>query len=307
MLLFALMMACSSEPQAPAPAPVTEGELAASAAASICAAAIQAGQSCEAEGAVATLGWDALEVQVSGLSWLTLDPTSIGRGPDAQRFPGEAQLGAVMGLSRNGAALFAVEQSHAASDVDLHVARAAVLDELAQRWVVTHASAVLDAGSGDPGAPVLAALGMNVPAQPQGALHAWAGYPVLRGKGFDPGAANRLGPGVQSMLSAIGPFVEGLPADGLQVVQVQAKLGGSGAPGPCGIIPPMAMTPGTTTSIVPLSGRVLVNGQPTGDICVLSEPVAWPLPPQGSVLEWDQLIVLAPNQAGAPAVELAPE
>ncbi len=304
MLLFALLFACGSEPAIPAPEAVAPDELATAAAAAICTAATQVGMDCTATGAVADIGWRRLEVGVSELSWMTFDPSSIGRGPDAQHFPGEVQLSAMMSLSIDGAVLFSLEQAHAVSDQDLHVARAKVIDELSQRWVVTQISAVMDASSGDPKAPVLASLGMKAKAQAQGELYAWGGYPVLRGRGFDPGMANKLGPSVQTMLASIGPYVQDLSADTLHVVQVKAKLGGGGAPGPCGIIPPVSMAPGTSTSIVPLAGQVLVDGQPTGDICAISEPVNWPLPPSGTQLEWDQFIVLAPNQAGAPTTVL---
>jgi hypothetical protein len=306
MFLFALLFACGSEPAvAPAP-PITDDQIATAAASAICAAATQAGMTCAATGARAELGWKALDVTVSDRQVMSFEPTSMGHGEGAQRFPGEVQLSATIGIAVDGTALLSVPQSHAASDMDLVVARDRVLEELTERWVVTHASAVVDALTGDPGAPVLAALGMTVAAQPAGALYAWAGYPVLRGKGFDPGIANRLGPSVQSVLANLGPYVEGLGGDGLHTVQVFARLGGSGAPGPCGIIPPVAISPGATTSIVPLAGEVHVDGQPVGDICALSEPVSWPLPPGGAVLEWDQLAVLAPRQAGGPAVQLAP-
>jgi hypothetical protein len=304
MLLFALLFACSSEPAAPPPLPITEQDVAEAAASAICAAATQAGMTCTATGARAELGWKALDVSVTKLQALTFDPSSIGRGEDAQHFPGEYQLSATIGLAVDEAPLVAVEQNHAVSHQDLGVARDQVLDELAQRWVVTHASAVVDALSGDPGAPVLASLGMNAAAQPAGELYAWGGFPVLRGKGFDPGIANKLGPSVQSVLANLAPFTQGLGSDRPHTIQVFAKLGGNGAPGPCGILPPLSIAPGTTTSIVPFSGRVLVDGEPVGDICALSEPVAWPLPPGGAMLEWDQFIVLAPNQAGVPA---APE
>ena len=298
MLLFALLFACGSEPDVPAPAAVQPDELASAAAASICTAALQVGMDCTVTGPVADIGSHRLEVGVSDLSWITFEPSSIGRGPDAQHFPGEAQLAATMSLSIDGATLFSIEQAHAVSDQDLQVARAKVIDELSQRWVVTQVSAVMDASYGNPKAPVLASLGMNALAQPQGELYAWGGYPVLRGRGFDPGMANKLGPSVQTMLASIGPFVGGLSADTLHVVQVQAKLGGSGAPGPCGIIPPVSMAPGTSTSIVPFAGQVLVDGKAMGDICAISEPVNWPLPPKGTQLEWDQFIVLGPSQAG---------
>ncbi len=310
MLLLSLLLACSTEPVAPPALPITDAEVAAAAASSICAAATQAGMTCTADGGKAELGWKLLEVSATDTMMTSFEPTSIGGGEDAQRFPGEVQLATTVGLSVDGQALFAVEQNHVASDLDLGVARGKVIDELAQRWVVTHASAVMDAVTGDPAAGVIASLGMNVPAQPQGELYAFAGYPVLHGKGFDPGIANKLGPGLQTMLSSIGPFVEGADPATLHVVQVHARLGGGGAPGPCGIIPPVAITPGATTSIVPFGGEVKLDGTATGDICALSEPVAWPLPPAGAVLEWDQLIVLAPIEpAAAPAedAEAKPE
>ena len=111
-----------------------------------------------------------------------------------------------------------------------------------------------------------------------------------------------MGANVQSMVAALGPFTEDLSTEGLHTVQVKARLGGGGPPGPCGILPPIAMTPGATSSIVPLEGQVLVDGQPGGDICALSEPVAWPLPADGALLEWDQLAVMGvvPAKGGSP-------
>ncbi len=300
MLLLPLLFACSSEPPAPELPPVENHEIAAAAASSLCDAAAQASVECTHEAGVATVAGHQLAVDVSNRTFMTFEPTTIGRGDDAEVIPGEAQLSALVVLKADDQALFHSEPSHSAGHADLAQARAAVLDELAQHWVVTHGSAALDAAAGDPEAPVLSALGLNIPAAAHGELHAWAGYPVLRGRGFDPKIANKMGPSVASMLAALGPFVEGLKPEGLHAVQVKARLGGGGAPGPCGIIPPLAMTPGATTSIVALAGEVLVDGVAKGDICALSEPVSWPLPPEGAVLEWDQIFVLGQAAAAIP-------
>lgn len=300
MLLLSLLFACGTEPTVVEPAPIEPAEVAAAAASTLCSAATQAGFACKAEGSSATLGERKLELSAVVASYITMAPSSFGRGEEAQQFPGEIQLGVELGLAVDGAPLLTVEQAHAASDPELAVARAKVLDELVQRWAVTHGSAVLDALGGDPASPVLASLGLKTQASPHGEIYAWAGFPVLRGRGFDPKTASKMGPSVQSMLDALGPFTEGLSADGLHTVQVESRLGGGGAPGPCGILPPVSMNPDVTTTIVPLSGQVLVDGVASGNICSLSEPVAWALPPAGSVLEWDQLFVVGVGTAAAP-------
>ena len=82
---------------------------------------------------------------------------------------------------------------------------------------------------------------------------------------------------------------------GLHSVLVNATLGGSGPPGPCGLVPPVALASGATASIVPLSGVVEVDGEATGTICEMSEAVAWPLPPAGVQLQWEQFVVLRPE------------
>ncbi len=299
MLLLTLLFACSSEPTAPEPPPIQDAEIAQAVAATLCEAAAAVGMECSAQEDRLTVAGRSLVVDVSNRTYMTFDPTTIGRGEDAQRIPGEAQLSALVQLSLDGRALPSAEPSHSASGADLGVAQAAVLDGFADRYVVTRGSALLDALSGQVEAPVLASLGMKVPAAAHGELSAWAGYPALRGRGFDPGIADKLGPSVQSMAAALGPFLEGLDAAVLHTVEVQAKLGGGGSPGPCGIIPPLAMSPGATTAIVPFGGRVLVDGQATGDICALSEPVSWPLPPQGAALEWDQLFVIGTAASGS--------
>ncbi len=167
------------------------------------------------------------------------------------------------------------------------------LDEWGERWVVAHGLAVLDAASGDATAPVLASVGLQVPAQDLGDLHAWAGYPKLRGKGLEPDIVRKMAPQVKSMLAALGPFAEDLSSDRLHSVQVQAILGGSGAPGPCGIMPSsISIAPGSSSSIVPLAGEVRVDGQVKKTICELSEPVAWPLPAGSALLQWEQTAVL---------------
>ncbi len=302
MLLLSLLIACGGERALPEPPPIEPGEVASAAATTLCSAATQAGLACAAAGPVAKLGEHKLELSATVSSYITMAPSSFGRGEEAQQFPGEIQLGVELALAVDGAPLLTVEQAHSASDGDLAVARATVLDELVQRWTVTHGSAVLDAVVGDTAAPVLDSLGMKTQASAQGDLFAWAGYPVLRGRGFDPKTASKMGASVQSMLDSLGPYTQGLSPDGLHTVQVLARLGGGGSPGPCGILPPVSMNPDVTTTIVPLAGQVLVDGVVSGDICSLSEPVAWALPPGSNALEWDQLFVIGPGSQVA-AVE----
>lgn len=299
MSFLLLLLACSTEPAAPPLAPITDAEVGAAVAEILCQAATPAGIPCTVEGAVATVAGHRLEVQASVGSFVSLAPRSLGVGANAEVIPGEVQLGATVTLTVDDRPLLSRDLSTAGSDADLGVARGKALDELAGRWGVTVGVAVLDALHGDPAAPALGALGMKVPAQPLGALHGWAAYPLVRGQGFDARIAQKMAPSVQSMLAVAGPFVQDLPAEGVHTLEIEARLGGSGAPGPCGILPPVAMSPGATSSIVPLAGRVLVDGQPTGDICTFSESTKWPLPSGGAVLEWDQLVVLAPVPVSA--------
>lgn len=307
MPLFLLFLAaCGTQPAVPDIAAVTDAEAAAAIAQTLCKAAEQGGITCTVEGATATVAGQAVAVGATVSNFLTLDPKTIGYGEEAEEIPGEVQITATVTLSMGAATLFSAEQSHAGTDADLVAARAAALDTWAGRWVASYGLGFVDALAGDVGAPALSAVGMAVPAQPAGQLHAWSAYPLLRGKGFDPKIADQMAPYVKSMAANLAPYVEGLSTDALHTVQVKARLGGGGAPGPCGIMPPIAMTDGATVSIVPLAGEVLVDGQPTGDICALSEPVAWPLPSGKAQLEWDQLLVLGPATVeAAPAAEEA--
>jgi len=245
---------------------------------------------CEA-GKHAEVGCElGITLEANVKEFVTLESNSIGMGASAQQLPGEAQIVLEVRASVDGQLLTTVEVSEAASHVDLEVAKAAVLDEAAQRFMVGYGLAILDAVSEGNGG--LSTVGMKVDPQTVGDRTAYAAYPLVRGQGLDPSTAGRMGPSVASMGAALGPYVETLEPGGLHTVRVVAELGGSDGPGPCGIVPPVAMTDGATVSIVPLSGQVYVDGEPTLTICELSEAVSWPLPPAGSRLEWEQFIVL---------------
>ncbi|MFT5681109.1 MAG: hypothetical protein ACI8RZ_002015, partial [Myxococcota bacterium] len=180
--------------------------------------------------------------------------------------------------------------SESASEVNLGAARGAALDQLLQRLMVGYGLAALDAAIGS-GAPTLAGVGMAVePTSLEGAT-VWAAYPMLSGVGLDPSTGSRMGPTVSSMASALTPYLAGLEA-GLHSVEVAALLGGAGGPGPCGLLPPVVAVPGSAVSMVRLEGTVLVDGQATGDICTMSETVAWPLPRSNASLRWQQYSVV---------------
>ena len=290
--MLLVLLACSSEHPGVEVPPITDGEASEAAAAVICEAAAEARMDCVAAGSVATLGEVKLETVASVEGFVTLEPRTIGMGASAQQIPGEVQLVLAIALAVDGAPLMTVDVSVAAQDVDLDKARSAVLDQAVERWMVGYGLAVLDAVAEDPTAPALASVGMQVPAQSSGAMRAWAAYPMLRGQNLDPSTASGLGAGVQSMLGALSPYLDTIDLEGLHSVRVNASLGGSGPPGPCGLVPPVALASGATASIVPLSGVVEVDGEATGTICEMSEAVAWPLPPAGVVLEWEQFMVL---------------
>ena len=152
---------------------------------------------------------------------------------------------------------------------------------------------------------------MGLSAEPQRltdlASRGWPAYPVVKGQGFDPSVVKRMAPQVQSVARNVGVYLEGADLTQLHAVKVVAKLGGGGAPGPCGIVPPTAMTPGMSVSIVPLQGSIFVDGVEKGDICTLSEPVAWPLPQGGALLEWTQVVVVGPLPADDAAGAAVPE
>lgn len=302
MLLLALLVACGeSEPPAPKVEEITSAELSAAAAQLVCTAAQAAGATCATTDGAAKVGDHTIMVEANVDSFLVLDGKTVGMGASKQVLPGEVQVGAKVTTKVDGKALLVTEVAGTGSDVDPLKARQAALDGAAQRWGVGAGLAVLDAVTASDTGAGLASVGMNVPPETIGesGLRAWSAYPVLRGRGFDPKLASKMGPSVASMAKALGPFVGGLSADGLHTVEVQAKLGGGGSPGKCGIIPPVSMTPGETVNMVKLEGTVKVDGAATGDICALSETVAWALPKGSAILEWDQTFVLGP--AATPA------
>ncbi len=308
--MFFMLMACT-EPT-PIIAPIDGDEASVDAARIFCEAAAQASIPCEAaergsaglQNGVVTLGDHELTIRVSVESFITLEPRSIGMGTEL--LPGEAQLVATITLAVDGKFLFAVDLSHAASDVDLAVARAKVLDETLQRWMVGYGVAALDALNGDPASPALGALGMEVPAAKLGGYTVWAAYPMLKGKGLDPSVGAAMGPSVGSMTGALDAylspdhvdapspdytFTSRATEDGLHALHIVATLGGPGGPGECGILPPVSLVPGATVNIVRLEGEVVVDGAPIGTICSLSEPVAWPLPTGETTVTWEQFAV----------------
>ncbi|MCP4808366.1 MAG: hypothetical protein GY884_23740 [Proteobacteria bacterium] len=286
MLLF---LACGGKP-VPETAPITNAEATTAAAAVICKAATEAGLTCTSDATSATVGEHTLTPTVTVDGFVVLPGSSIGMGATKQEIPGEVQLTTQVALAVDGAPLFWVPVSHAASNLDPDVARAKVLDEAMERWMVGYGLAVLDAVTDDPTSPALASVGMKAEAHGTDEWIAWGAYPMLKGAGLNPSTASRMGPGLAAMLGGLEPYLDQLDP-GLHAVQVNAKLGGSDGPGPCGILPPMVAS-GQSASIVPLSGLVLVDGDPTGNICDLSEVVSWPLPPTGTTVEWDQFIVV---------------
>jgi len=290
-LMIALLplIGCGSEP-APTVDPITSAEASAAAARIFCEASTQAGGTCAADGAVATIGEHTVELTVTVKDFVALNSRSLGVGSSAQQIPGEVQLVADVGVSVDGKPVATLDFTHAANDVDLTVARTAVLEELIQRWMVGYGLAALDAVGGD-GAPALAGVGMKVaPVALEGAT-AWSAYPMLSGQGLDPKTGGRMAPQVTSMAKGLGPYVEGL-APGLHSVHIKAELGGPGGPGACGILPPVAAAPGASISMVRLVGEVKVDGAAGADICELSETVAWPLPKSQVQLTWEQFFVV---------------
>ncbi len=285
-----LLIACSSEPPAPEVPPITGEEVSAAAAVLLCQALAGAeGVTCAADGAAVTVGERTLSVPVEVTGTVAVAGREIGMGARTQQIPGEVQLTANVAMKIDGAALAHQEMAHVETDADLLVARGKVLDGLLQRWMVGYGIAGLDAAVGQ-GAPALAGVGMNVPPTALEGATVWSAYPMLSGVGLDPSAGGRMGGAVGSMAGAVGPLLDGL-APGLHSVHVVAELGGAGGPGPCGLLPPIAPVPGAEVSMVRLEGTVMVDGQATGDICMLSEPVTWPLPRTGNQVRWEQFFV----------------
>lgn len=290
--MLMLMLACSSEPPPPEIPKITDEEASAAAAAVICKAAGEISMDCVVEGSVAVLGEHRLEPQVSVSGFVTLQGQTIGMGATAQQIPGELQLVSKVSLLVDGELLMKVDVNDTASDADLMKAREALLSKSMERWMVGYSLPVLDAVAQDPDSKALASVGMKVPAGESGEWQTWAAYPMLRGPHLDSSLAGRMGPAVESMLGALEPYLYDVEDKEFHSVRVIAKLGGSGAPGPCGIVPPVSLTDGATASIVPLHGTIEVDGEATGTICEMSEGVAWPMPSAGQQLEWEQFMVV---------------
>lgn len=305
-----LLFACGEDPE-PVIAPITDAQASVAVANILCRTADQAKLPCIVDGAVITMGTATMQATVAVTHFQTLPGRSIGMGSTAQKLPGEAQVELKIGLLIEGEAApgLDVDITAAESDVDLGAARAAVLEAAVQRWAVGYGLAVIDGMTSTDANPALASLGLKVPGQPLGAFTATAAYPMLgmRGGKLDPKASAGMAPAMTSMLKALEPFTEGLAPTGVHSIRVVAKLGGTGGPGPCGILPPIP-APGSdaSVSIVPLEGEVQVDGKKVGDICALSETVAWPLPPAQSQLEWEQFVVLVPSSGAEPRPELEP-
>ncbi len=302
--LLASLLACNTEPPPPAVAPLTADQVAAQVATAFCLSANMAWKDCAAQGATARYGGHEVGFDATVTSFTALPGKTIGMGTAKQDIPGEVQVGFTVTVSVDGRAVLTGPVSHAASDPDLEAARAKVLDEGAQRFVVGQALGLVDALSGQPTSGALASTGLEVPPVElgEGAWRGFASYPVIRGRGLDPDMVKKLAPQVRSVVRAVEPLLEGLPPQ-VHVVKVDAKLGGGGGPGPCGIVPPVVVTTGASVSIVPLAGTVSVDGTPLPDgekpaICALSESVAWPLPQGGAVMEWTQIVAVAPVPAG---------
>ncbi len=141
-------------------------------------------------------------------------------------------------------------------------------------------------------------MGLKAPSAALTRHRVWTAHPMLSAQNVDPDSVRDQASVARSVMAALEPFLEELPAEGLHTLEVRAKLGGGGAPGRCPILP-QVMVPGGTVNAVPFEGGVFVDGQPSGDICELSGTVNWPLPPQGATLEWKQVMVLRGD--GAPA------
>lgn len=293
-MLLALL-ACDTTPPAPEVEEVQPDEIAEAAARVFCTAAEQAAIPCAASGSMATLGNEAVTFSATMEAFLALPAKKLGMGSAAQVVPGEVQLATHITVGISDRPLLTVLVEESGSDADPTAARAKAIEAVAQRWMVGTGLAVLDARSG--GSKALSAVGMDVPPTDIGnsGFTGYAAYPVLKGRGFDPKMAAKLGPSVKTMVAALEPYLEGLPTDGPHAVRIHARLGGGGENGPCPIIPPVTMTPGETVSLVPLAGKVEVDGVAKGDPCALSEPVAWPLPKAGALLEWEQVVVVVPT------------
>jgi len=291
-MLIALLFACSAETESAVSLdPIDDAEASSAAAKVLCEAATLGGMDCQPGSGVAMLGGRTVETAVTVTGFVPLEGRSIGVGAQAQQLPGEVQLTATITLTVDNVTLASQDFTHAANDVDLEVARAAVLDEVLQQWMVGTGLAAIDALNGD-GAPSLGALGMEVtPAEVDGAT-VYAAYPMLSGVGLDPSTGSKMGPNVGTMAKALGPYLaEAEP--GLVLVHVTAELGGDGGPGACGLLPSAIPMNGGEVSMVRLDGQVLVgvDGSPQ-DICLLSQETSWPLPRKGNQVTWEQYFVV---------------
>jgi hypothetical protein len=282
-------------PSEPGLAPVTAEEIAAAGAKLICTAATEGEIECAVEEGTAVIAGHRLGVDAEVLQFLKVDPPVVG----GKQFPGAVQVVARLTLTVDGQPLWQGESAGKSNGHHMPTLRDQAVENLLQRWGLAHLLPVVDAVGGKPDAPALSAVGMDAPAPTVEGSLVYAGYPILSGRGFDPRASTKMGPSLASLQKALGPFVSGL-APGLHTVEIHAVVGEGRN---CGVLPPnVSMAPGTMVSMVPLSGTVEVDGAPKGDPCPLAEPVAWPMPPRGSVLEWDQkFVVVVPTTAPASA------
>lgn len=289
-MLF-LFLACGEPAPEVSVDPITDDEASTAAAAVFCEAAVLGGISCAPGAGVVVLDGRSVETRVTVSGFVPLAPRKLGVGAQAQLLPGEIQVAANVAVSMDGQAVLSQDYTHAASNTDLEIARVEVLDEVLQRWMVGTGLALLDALHAE-GAPGLAALGMEVAPAPLESGTVYAAYPMLSGVGLDPKTGAKMGPNVGSMAKALGPYLEDI-GPGLHVVHVETTLGGSGGPGPCGILPPVIPMAGASVNMVRLEGSVTVGDGEPQDICALSGPVSWPLPPKGNQVTWEQYFVVS--------------
>jgi hypothetical protein len=290
--ILTLLAACSNEAPAPAVAAFNQVEATAATVKMLCLAAEAAKQSCTVADSTVTVGSHKLAVVVTPTDFVALPPTELGMGAQAQLVGGEVQAVFSVVVDVDGVPLLSTTVHGIGSNTDLVAARAAALDQAAQRWVASYGLAVLDALAGGEDGPALAGVNFQAPPATHGSMRAYAAFPQLQGQRFDPKLSFRMGPNVESMGQALGPYLADLDSERLHVVVVTAKLGGGGPPGECGILPPVAMGDGAVTAIVPLGGGVVVDGGPSRSVCPLSEVVSWPLPQGGALLEWEQVFVV---------------
>ena len=141
-LLFA---ACDTTPPEPEVAPLEGAEAAVVVAEVFCRSANTIWQDCAVDGAVARFQGHEVSFGVTPVSFIALPGKTIGMGDQAQDIPGELQVGLDYSLSLDGRVLITGVVNHAASDMDLDIARTKVMDEAAQRFMVGHGLGVIDA------------------------------------------------------------------------------------------------------------------------------------------------------------------